>query len=470
MPAVLENAIIRSLPQALYQPLNIGHFGLALDGVRAFHVADPALPGPARAPRHPPRARGRHCGELRTFAARDGAARARNARCANAAPTRRRGRCRLAQVRVHAPAHRRGIRRGRDRRHRFRPVRQLKRDAGRRARARHGAARGLLPLPRGGPHAGRRAHRLRFSIGDECACGSCGWIPPSARSTSRYVAQRPVTPRRPRPQRTGRRRPQGPQVGAGFARLRACTPCARSSRAGRGRAAALRRRSARRPSACGSCASSRRSAAEGRAPPTAALDARDRRGRPPGRASREVRPSAPLDENGLLDLLTARRSPALRAGAGRRVRSAQPRRLPAHGRRGRRDRGRRAARSRGGPHAGRPQGGGGRGRNHPVRPGDQPGAGAARPEAGGALDRRARRATASRSSSRPISPGRSRSCMGVRGPGPAAADARELRLRRAAADARARSRASMSRWRPESACTRRSASGRGQVAETQRVR
>jgi ribonuclease R len=28
--AVLENAIIRSLPQALYQPLNIGHFGLAL--------------------------------------------------------------------------------------------------------------------------------------------------------------------------------------------------------------------------------------------------------------------------------------------------------------------------------------------------------------------------------------------------------------------------------------------------------
>jgi ribonuclease R len=28
--AVLENAIIRALPQALYQPLNIGHFGLAL--------------------------------------------------------------------------------------------------------------------------------------------------------------------------------------------------------------------------------------------------------------------------------------------------------------------------------------------------------------------------------------------------------------------------------------------------------
>ncbi len=28
--AVIENAIIRSLPQALYQPLNIGHFGLAL--------------------------------------------------------------------------------------------------------------------------------------------------------------------------------------------------------------------------------------------------------------------------------------------------------------------------------------------------------------------------------------------------------------------------------------------------------
>lgn len=28
--AVIENAIVRSLPQALYQPLNIGHFGLAL--------------------------------------------------------------------------------------------------------------------------------------------------------------------------------------------------------------------------------------------------------------------------------------------------------------------------------------------------------------------------------------------------------------------------------------------------------
>ncbi len=34
--AVLENAIIRSLPQALYQPLNIGHFGLALQEYAHF--------------------------------------------------------------------------------------------------------------------------------------------------------------------------------------------------------------------------------------------------------------------------------------------------------------------------------------------------------------------------------------------------------------------------------------------------
>jgi len=34
--AVLENAIIRSLPQALYQPANIGHFGLALEEYAHF--------------------------------------------------------------------------------------------------------------------------------------------------------------------------------------------------------------------------------------------------------------------------------------------------------------------------------------------------------------------------------------------------------------------------------------------------
>jgi ribonuclease R len=33
---VLENAIIRSLPQALYQPMNIGHFGLALEEYAHF--------------------------------------------------------------------------------------------------------------------------------------------------------------------------------------------------------------------------------------------------------------------------------------------------------------------------------------------------------------------------------------------------------------------------------------------------
>ncbi|MBP6514181.1 MAG: VacB/RNase II family 3'-5' exoribonuclease, partial [Steroidobacteraceae bacterium] len=34
--AVIQNAVIRSLPQALYQPLNIGHFGLALEEYAHF--------------------------------------------------------------------------------------------------------------------------------------------------------------------------------------------------------------------------------------------------------------------------------------------------------------------------------------------------------------------------------------------------------------------------------------------------
>ena len=70
---------------------NIGHFGLALDRVRALHLADPPLPGPARASRHPPGAR-------RAATAQDfvafGTARwrcsGRTARCASGARTRRR--------------------------------------------------------------------------------------------------------------------------------------------------------------------------------------------------------------------------------------------------------------------------------------------------------------------------------------------------------------------------------------------
>ena len=41
----VESLVVRSMAQALYQPDNIGHFGLALERLRALHLADPALSG-----------------------------------------------------------------------------------------------------------------------------------------------------------------------------------------------------------------------------------------------------------------------------------------------------------------------------------------------------------------------------------------------------------------------------------------
>ena len=45
----IESLVVRSMPQAVYQPTNIGHFGLGAHALRPFHLADPALPGPGRA-------------------------------------------------------------------------------------------------------------------------------------------------------------------------------------------------------------------------------------------------------------------------------------------------------------------------------------------------------------------------------------------------------------------------------------
>jgi len=41
--AFVESLVIRSMPQAVYQPANIGHFGLARP-LRAFHLTHPPLP------------------------------------------------------------------------------------------------------------------------------------------------------------------------------------------------------------------------------------------------------------------------------------------------------------------------------------------------------------------------------------------------------------------------------------------
>ncbi len=49
--ALLESVLLRSQSLAVYSPDNAGHFGLGAGGLRAFHLADPPLPGPAGAPR-----------------------------------------------------------------------------------------------------------------------------------------------------------------------------------------------------------------------------------------------------------------------------------------------------------------------------------------------------------------------------------------------------------------------------------
>ena len=156
--AVLENAIIRSLPQALYQPLNIGHFGLAL--AEYAHFTSPIRRYPDLLV---------HRGIRHALGGGTAANFVHSAREMEALGTE----CSLRERRADEAA--RSVvawlkceymrpRIGEE----FDAVVtgvtdfglfvQLKDDPGRRSRARHRAACGLLPLPRGRPHAGRRAH------------------------------------------------------------------------------------------------------------------------------------------------------------------------------------------------------------------------------------------------------------------------------------------------------------------------
>ena len=70
---LVNEVVLRSQSQAIYSPENIGHFGLNLHALRAFHLADPPLCRPDRAPRADRRARprqGRHRRAARKSASR----------------------------------------------------------------------------------------------------------------------------------------------------------------------------------------------------------------------------------------------------------------------------------------------------------------------------------------------------------------------------------------------------------------
>ncbi len=51
---LISTAVIRTMPQAVYQPGQHRSLRARARALCALHVADPALPGPGRAPRHPP--------------------------------------------------------------------------------------------------------------------------------------------------------------------------------------------------------------------------------------------------------------------------------------------------------------------------------------------------------------------------------------------------------------------------------
>ena len=427
---MLENAIIRSLPQALYQPLNIGHFGLAL--AEYAHFTSPIRRYPDllvhRGIRHA--LGGGTADGLRAFGARDGDA--RHGVLAARASRRRGGALgrRLAQVRVHAPAHRRGVRRSRDRRRRVRRVRAVEADCrstgwctSRRCRATTSISTSATA------RSSASARNCASRSGTNCASGSCGWIPPSGRSTS-------STSRRPRLTtiRDGAPASRPPGTSERLARLRVARGARGADAPARGCAAACPSPPRGTMRACASFARSRRRGACGRPTATTAALDQETGGAAHQGVVAEVRPSAPLDENSLLDLLTAQTLPALVLVLDGVSGSAQPRGLPAHGRCGRRDRGRGAAGPRGRPDAGRAQGRGRRRGDHAVCAGDEPRAGAARHEGGGALDRgHGRRRRAGASCRRPDRAARDR--HGVGRQGPAAPDPGVLRLHAAPADA-----------------------------------
>ncbi|MCS5960573.1 RNB domain-containing ribonuclease [Klebsiella pneumoniae subsp. pneumoniae] len=49
---MLQTMLLRSMKQAVYDPENRGHFGLALQSYAHFTSADSSLPGPVAAPRY----------------------------------------------------------------------------------------------------------------------------------------------------------------------------------------------------------------------------------------------------------------------------------------------------------------------------------------------------------------------------------------------------------------------------------
>ena len=157
--SLIESVLLRSQSLAVYQPGDPGHFGLALDDLYAFHLADPALSGSARASRDPPRARRRQAGRLHVQRERHGR-HVRALLAERAARRRSRARCRRAlQVRVDGEARRQRIRRHRLGRHLVRPVRRAGRIEDQRARAHHAAAERLLPFRCRAASAHRRATR-----------------------------------------------------------------------------------------------------------------------------------------------------------------------------------------------------------------------------------------------------------------------------------------------------------------------
>ena len=100
---LIETVVVRSMPQAVYQPENIGHFGLALPEYAHFTSPIrryPGSDGPSRHPPHPARRR-----RPRRSRGRAAAMAALGQQCSFNGAARRRSDARcavVAEVRVHA--------------------------------------------------------------------------------------------------------------------------------------------------------------------------------------------------------------------------------------------------------------------------------------------------------------------------------------------------------------------------------
>ena len=135
-------------------------------GLRAFHLADPALSGPAGASRDQARPGGRQRRQLPVFEQRHGGV---VAAVLGALAPRRRGAARSRRPLsrgVDGTARRQRVRRHHQRRHQFRPVHRARRFQGQRPGARDPVAERLLPLRSDPQDAGRRTQRAQFRLGD----------------------------------------------------------------------------------------------------------------------------------------------------------------------------------------------------------------------------------------------------------------------------------------------------------------